>query len=93
MHQQLFQEIQEIFNAEEVFIIPSIQQANYGSKWARIIESTNTITVLIRIIGCTERKSVFDLLHTCMEKWGYKYGEESENATASSFVSKWVFYN
>lgn len=68
MHQQLFQEIQEIFNAEEVFIIPSIQQANYGSKWARIIESTNTITVLIRIIDCTERKSVFDLLHTCMEK-------------------------
>lgn len=94
MQQQLSQEIKKIFDAEDVLIIPPNQQSNYGSKWARIIKNPNTITVLIRIIDYTERESVFNLLHACMEKWGYKYGEEkSEKATAPSFVSKWVFYN
>ena len=94
MHQQLFQEIQKVFNTEEVIIIPSNQQSNYGSKWARIIDNPNTITVLIRIIDYTERESVFNSLHAYMEKYGYKYREDkSEKAAAPSFVSKWVFYS
>lgn len=93
MHQQLFQGIQKVFNAEEVIIIPSNQQSNYGSKWARIIEESNSITVSIYIIDHTERESIFNLLHSCMEKWGYEYArEESETAKNLSFVSKWVFY-
>ena len=93
MHQQLFQEIQEIFNSEEVIIIPPNQRSNYGSKWARITEESNSITVSIYIIDHTEREAVFNLLHACMEKRGYEYREEeSKKAAAPSFVSKWVFY-
>lgn len=93
MHQQLSQEIQKIFNDKEVIIIPTNQQSNYSSKWARIIERPNSITVSIHIIDHTERESVFNLLHSCMEKWGYEYARgESENAKNLSFVSKWVFY-
>lgn len=94
MQQQLSQEIKKIFDTEDVIIISPKQQLTYGNKWARIIESLNTITVLIRIIDYTERESVFNSLHAYMEKYGYEYREdESEKAAAPSFVSKWVFYS